>query len=179
MKDQTRFILDLQLFADGDPQDKPDKVDPEKNYAETIKQLKANSVSKEDYEKLEAQNRQLLDAIVNGGSVPEDKNNKPDKVDVLPSIKELREDLYGGKKHLNNLEYWEKTLALREALMAQGETDPFVPAGKRITAENSDFEAAERVATVVKECIEYAKGDSAIFTSELQRRTIDAGLPRR
>lgn len=179
MKDQTRFNLDLQLFAEGDPQEKPDKVDPEKNYAETIKQLKANSVSKEDYEKLEAQNKQLLDAIVNGGSVPEVKDDKPEKVDVVPSIKELREDLYGGKKHLNNLEYWEKTLALREALMAQGETDPFVPVGKKIVAENSDYEAAERVATVVKECIDYAQGDSEVFTNELQRRTVDTPLPRR
>ena len=94
-------------------------------------------------------------------------------------IKELREDLYEGKKHLSNLEYWEKTLALREALMAQGETDPFVPVGEKIVAENSDYEAAERVAQVVKECIEYAKGDAAVFTNELQRRTIDTPLPRR
>ena len=175
MKKPSHYRLDLQLFAEGDPQGDPEKVDPEKNYAQTIKDLKANTVSRKDYEKLEEQNKQLLDAIINGNGDPDDK----DKAEVLPSIKELREDLYGGKKHLSNLEYWEKTLALREALMAQGETDPFVPAGKRITAENSDFEAAERVATVVKECIEYAKGDSAIFTSELQRRTIDAVLPRR
>ena len=175
MKDQTRFKLNLQLFAEGDPEEKPEKVDPEKNYAETIKQLKANSVSKEDYEKLEAQNKQLLDAIINGNGETDDKDN----VEVLPSIKELREDLYGGKKHLSNLEYWEKTLALREALMAQGETDPFVPVGEKIVAENSDYEAAERVATVVRECIEYAKGDSAVFTNELQRRTVDTAIPRR
>ena len=175
MKDQTRFNLDLQLFAEEDPQEPTDKVDPEKNYAKAIRDLKENSVSKEDYEKLEAQNKQLLDAIINGNGETDDK----DKVEVLPSIKELREDLYGGKKHLSNLEYWEKTLALREALMAQGETDPFVPVGEKIVAENSDYEAAERVASVVKECIEYAKGDSAVFTNELQRRTIDTAIPRR
>jgi chorismate mutase len=175
MKNQTDYKLDLQLFAEEDPQDNLEKVDPEKNYAKAIRDLKENTVSKEDYEKLEAQNKQLLDAIINGNGETDDK----DKVEVLPSIKELREDLYGGKKHLSNLEYWQKTLALREALMAQGETDPFVPVGERITAERSDFEAAERVATVVKECIDYAKGDSAIFTNELQRRTIDTALPRR
>ena len=176
MKKPNHYRLDLQLFAEEDPKPgDPEKVDPEKNYAQTIKDLKANTVSRKDYEKLEEQNKQLLDAIINGNGDPDDK----DKVEVLPSIKELREDLYGGKKHLSNLEYWEKTLALRKALMAQGETDPFVPVGEKIVAENSDFEAAERVATVVQECIDYAKGDSAIFTSELQRRTIDAGLPRR
>ena len=175
MKSPNHYKLDLQLFAEEDPQDKPNKVDPEKNYAQTIKDLKANTVSRKDYEKLEEQNKQLLDAIINGNGEADDK----DKVEVLPSIKELREDLYGGKKHLSNLEYWEKTLALREALMAQGETDPFVPVGEKIVAENSDFEAAERVATVVKECIEYAKGDSAVFTNELQRRTIDTAIPRR
>ena len=176
MKSPNHYKLDLQLFAEEEQQqEKPEKVDPEKNYAETIKKLKENSVSKEDYEKLEAQNKQLLDAIINGNGEADDK----DKVDVLPSIKELREDLFGGKKHLSNLEYWEKTLALREALMARGETDPFVPVGEKIVAENSDYEAAERVAQVVKECIEYAKGDSAVFTNELQRRTIDTPLPRR
>lgn len=175
MKDQTRFNLDLQLFAEEDPQEQLERVDPEKNYAKAIRELKENSVSKEDYEKLEEQNKQLLDAIINGNGETDDK----DKVEVLPSIKELREDLYGGKKHLSNLEYWEKTLALREALMAQGETDPFVPVGKQINPEQSDFEAANRVANVVKECIDYAKGDSELFTNELQRRTVDAAIPRR
>ena len=173
MKDQT-YKLDLQLFADEEQAQPEEVVNPEKNYAETIKKLKESSVSKEAYEKLEAQNKQLLDAIINGNGEDEEKEKS-----IAPSIKELREDLYGGKKHLTNLEYWEKTLALREALMAQGETDPFVPVGEKIVAENSDYEAAERVAQVVKECIEYAKGDAAVFTNELQRRTIDTGFRSR
>ena len=49
----------------------------------------------------------------------------------------------------------------------------------RRAKSRSDYEAAERVATVVRECIEYAKGDSAVFTNELQRRTVDTAIPRR
>ena len=62
--------------------------------------------------------------------------------------------------------------------MARGETDPFLPVGKRIVPEQSDIEAANRVAEHLRECIEIANGDSAVFTNELQRRMIDT-LPRR
>lgn len=173
MKNQT-YKLDLQLFAEDPKSEETVVVNPDENLAKAIVDLKKNTVSLEDYKKLEAHNKELLDAVINGNGEDVVKD-KP----VAPSIKELREDLFGNKKHLSNLEYWEKTLALREALMAQGETDPFVPVGEKIVAENSDYEAAERVAQVVKECIEYAKGDSAVFTNELQRRTIDTPLPRR
>ena len=36
------------------------------DYIEAIKEMKQNSVSKEAYEKLKAENKQLLDSIING-----------------------------------------------------------------------------------------------------------------
>ena len=36
-------------------------------YIEAIKQLKATTVSKEDYDALQAEKKQLLDSLINGG----------------------------------------------------------------------------------------------------------------
>lgn len=174
MKNQPlSFKLNLQMFAEDPSKEEEKDLDPNKKYLEVIDNLKKNTVSLEKYNELEAQNKQLLDAVINGNSV----KNEDSEENKGPSIKELREDLFGGKKQLTNLEYWEKTLALRKVLMEQGETDPFVPVGTKIVPERSDFEAAQRVADVVQECIDYANGDSAVFTNELQRRTIEV-LPR-
>ena len=172
MKNQTTYKLDLQLFADDQTPPEEQKVDPNAPTVEALKKLKETTVSKEQYEKLEGQYKEALDAIINGNGV------KPETVEVVkPSVEELRKDLFGGKR-LSNLEFWKKSLALREELMARGETDPFLPVGTKIIPEQSDIEAANRVAEVVQECIDYADGDSAAFTNELQRRTIDV-IPRR
>ena len=174
MKNQTDYLfrLDLQLFAEDEPEQEQ-QVDPSAPTVEALKKLKEASVSKEDYNKLEEQYKEALDAIINGNGVSSDV-----EVKERPSIEELRKDLFSSKKRLSNLEYWQKALALREELMARGETDPFLPVGSKIAPEQSDIECANKVAQIVQECIEYANGDSAIFTNELQRRTIDV-IPRR
>ena len=58
-------------------------------------------------------------------------------------------------------------------MIAEGKPDPFLPIGKQIMPTNEDIEAANRVAEVFQSCVDYAEGDSAVFTNELQRRTID------
>lgn len=170
MKKPNHYILDLQLFAEEDQKSaEPEKVDPEKNYAKAIAELKAKTVSREDYQKLEEQNKQLLDAIINGNGgqdSPEDKTKRA-------SIEELRKDLYVDKKTMTNLEYWEKTLQLRELLMEQGKTDPFVPVGHKVKATSADYAAAENVASGIKECIEAAGGDPVAFNNELRRRGLN------
>ena len=168
------YKLDLQLFAEDQQDQQQEVIDPNANAVEAIKKLKETTVSKEAYEAVVKQNKELFDTVINGGSI-KDESSKAEE----PSIQELRGKLFKVDSGLNNLEYWETALLLRKKLMEQGETDPFVPVGKRITPEQSDFDAAQRVADVVQECIDYAEGDSQVFTNELQRRTIDVTLPRR
>ena len=140
------------------------------DYIDTIKNLKENSVDRSKYEALRADNKRLLDSIVNGQSVESQTPvNKP-------SIDELRKQVF--KEDQSNLDYVTHALELRDALIANGEPDPFLPYGKKIVPTDEDVAAAERVATVLKECVDYAEGDSQIFTNELQRRTVDTG-PRR
>ena len=145
------------------------------DYIEQIKNLKENSVSKDDYNKLKADNKKLIDALANGTQmdVVESKTSTADK------INELRKKLFSKGGNLNNLEYCDTALQLREALIEKGERDPFLPFGHNVIATESDIESANRVATVMKECIEYADGDSDIFTNELQRRTVDVVIPKK
>ena len=167
MFNQSKFKLDLQLFGEGDSQDDLEKVDPEKNYGEALKKLKENSVPKEAYKKLEEQNKQLLDSILNGGHEPEDKSKRD-------SIEKLRAELFGkDRKPMTNLEYWKKTLDLRDQLLEQGKTDPFVPVGKKVQATLADYQSAEHVAELMRDCIKASGGDPDAFNNELHTRGLD------
>lgn len=137
-------------------------------YIETIKKMKESMVDKADYDRLKKENKELLDSVLNGAEY--EAPEQEEKVD----INKLREDLFAGDN--NNLEFVEKALKLRTELIENGEPDPFLPVGKQITPTDDDIASAERVAKVLQECVDYAQGDSQIFTTELQRRTIDTNL---
>lgn len=141
------------------------------DYIKAINDLKANTVDKSEYEKIRADNKRLLDSIVNGATADEEP-----KAPVLREPQEIRKELFTTDASLSNLDFAQKALELRTSLIARGETDPFLPSGKQILATNEDIEAANRVASVLSECIEYAQGDNSVFTNELQRRTIDVRI---
>ena len=150
--------------------------DNTQDYLAAIKELKENSVNRSEYEKLRAENKKLIDTVVNGLPGQEEpvftKHSKE-------QIDDLRNELFNSPRELNNLEFITKTMELREALMENGEPDPFLPVGKQISPTRDDLEGAEKVAQVYRECIEYAEGDSEVFTNELMRRTRDVKLPRK
>lgn len=145
------------------------------DYIDQIKKLKETSVSRDDYDKLKADNKRLIEALASGTQmdVVEPKVNTADK------INELRTKLFSKGSNLNNLDYCKTAVELRDALIEKGERDPFLPFGHNVIATESDIESAERVATVMKECIDYADGDSDIFTNELQRRSVDVVIPKK
>ena len=143
----------------------------ETDYISVINELKANSVPLDKFNKVKNENKRLLDSLVRGDSISQEQ------VKPRPSMDELRKDLYGaGSDSLSNLDYWTKTLELREQIMESGDEDPFVPQGHNIVATEEDRAAAQRVADVVKHCIDVADGDSLVFTNELQRRTADVNM---
>ena len=136
------------------------------DYISAIQEIKQNSVDRESYDKVRAENKKLLDALVNGKDI-EIKKEEP--VDV----NQLRKDLFNKDKQMSNLDYVSTALKLRDALIEKGERDPFLPIGEKVSLTAEHYETAERVATVLKECVEFADGDSGIFSAELQRRTQD------
>ena len=145
-----------------------ENLDDTSQYIEAIKEMKANSVSKQAYEKLREENKQLLDSLINGKEIEIPKQREPVDID------KLRSKLFDEDRPLSNLEYVSNALKLRDELLERGERDPFLPYGQNISPTEEDIIKADRVATVMKECIEYSGGDSELFTNELMRRTNDA-----
>lgn len=162
---------DLQNQEEQSVSGKKD-VEDGNNYIEAIKEMKKNSVSRDAYEKVQNENKELLNALINGKQIeiPEPKEK--------PDVSKLRADLFKEENDLSNLEYVKKALELREALIEDGEPDPFLPWGKRIAPDDSDIVKANRVAEALKQCVEYADGNSEIFTNELQRIMVDIPILR-
>lgn len=134
-------------------------------YIEALNQLKQNSVDKADYEKLKAENKKLLDSIVNGTEVALSANEKA-------SIDDLRLKLINSSDEgLSSLEYASTALKLRERLLEEGEEDPFVPHGSQYSPTQIDYDRAHRVAAILQDCIDNADGDDATFLAELNKRT--------
>ena len=144
------------------------------DYIHALNELKQNSVSREQYEKLKNENKELLNTLINGGQVEMiDPSSKP-------SIEDLRKELFSNEaadKGMTNLEFVSKSLELRNAIIDEGGTDPFLPVGRGIELTREDYEAAEFTAQQFQECIDIAKGNSEVFTAELMRRTVDNSLP--
>ena len=145
------------------------------DYVAAIAELRRTTVPMDDYNKLREERRKLINALVSGktpeGLVPEEETAaNPD---------DLRKKLFGpGSDNLTNLEYVETALSLRDSLIGAGERDPFLPIGDKVQITSDTVDTAERVATILRECVEFAQGDSGIFTAELQRRTKDTSIPR-
>lgn len=139
------------------------------DYIEVINNLKANTVSKDTYQKLKDENKRLLDSLVNG------QVEAPNTPKV--SNDELKKDLF--TKNLSNLEFVEKTLQLRQNILDERGEDIFAPDGPQFSFSDEDRRDAQRVADALQSCVDTADGNSAIFTNELQRILKDTPLPNR
>lgn len=140
------------------------------DYVAAIKELQNNTVSKTQYEKLRSENKKLLDALVSGSQIDIPREEKVD-------VNELRRKLF--TKDLTNLEYVDTALKLRTALMENGERDPFLPCGDKVQETAEMYERAQNVANGLQTCVDFAEGDSGIFTAQLQRITKDSPIIRR
>lgn len=144
------------------------------NYKEALEKLKESSVSKAEYDKLLAENRQWAQDYVDGKLIKKSDHVEAEVVLSDKDMQKLRNDLYGPEcSNLSNLEYWTKTLELRKAIIDRGGQDPFVANNAHVSGTPEDYASAQRVVDVVQDCIKQADGDSGVFTALLQSRTID------
>lgn len=135
--------------------------DATQDYIETIKTLKQNSVDRSKYDALRAENKRLLQAVING---------QPGEVKVEQRPADINELKLALTKEQTNLDYITNALKLREAVLKEGGEDPFVPVGSKYTPTAADYEKANRVATVLQEMVDEADGDPQVFLNEYQRR---------
>lgn len=143
-----------------------------KEYINQINDLKERTVSREEYDRIKNDNRELAKALINGTGANIPGITKPEE---KPDLDDLRKKLFT-KKSKNDLEYFTNLLALRDGVMADGQPDPFLPINREFRATAQDEADAERIATQIKEAIEYADGDPAVFSNDLRRR---CGMSRR
>lgn len=149
-----------------------ENVEQEFDAVEALAQLKANTVSKDEYAKLKQENQKLLKSIINGEAVDAPITT------YEPNIQELRNQLFSGDTEMTNLDYVTKAVELRNALLDAGEADPFLPKGHEVALKPADYEVADRVANVFQECIDIADGNPDLFTAELMKRTTGTAMDR-
>lgn len=140
---------------------------PEMNYAEVIKNLKATTVSREEYERVMNENKTLANALATS---PVKSTDEPEE--ELPTdeyIDGLRKKLFKINGGISNREFIKTSLDLRDALMARGERDPFLPVNKEYIDNPSDMAAVNNLANGLREIVEYSGNDDALFNSELKR----------
>lgn len=140
-------------------------------YIAALNDLRASTVSRDAYNKLRAENKQLLDALVSGQEIPQKPEEKP-------SVADLRKRLFSADCELSNLDFVETSLALRDALIESGERDPFLPYGDRVDLTTEQIETANKVAAGLREMVDFADGDSGVFTAQYQRLVKDVSIPR-
>ena len=142
-------------------------------YIAAIEELKASTVSRDAYNKLRTENKQLLDALVSGQQLPQTQTEEK------PSVEDLRNKLFATDGNdLSNLEYVKTALSLRNSLIEAGERDPFLPYGDKVDITTEQIDTAEKVANALQEMVDFAEGDSGVFTAEYQRRVKDVAIPR-
>lgn len=143
-------------------------VDNEVDYIKAIKDLKENTVSKDQYLKLKQENKKLIQSLVEGtGEVSSAPAPTREALEAKASM--LRQKLFKRNASTTNLETWDTALQLRDTLLELGHPDPFIPMGQQISATDADIATANKVATVLQECVDYSDGNPSVFQSELQR----------
>lgn len=129
-------------------------------YIEAIRDLKANSVSKERYNKLMEENKNLLNSLVNGETVT------PVAPEVeKPPIEDLVKEMRSGK--LNDIQLVEKALEFRERVLEETGEDCFVSMGHNVTPTQESYISTQKTADIYRECLDYANGDNKVFINEL------------
>ena len=147
-----------------------DGVDVQK-YIDKINEIKNNTVSKAEYEKLKAENNTLFEAAMKGPALG--TSTEVPK----PTAQELINKLYGTDcSKLSDLEYVEGVCDLRDVLLETHGIDYMVPTGTQYQADYNDKASANKVYEGFRHCIEIADGDNAIFLQELGRITNDTAI---
>ena len=159
---ENKELINQNLTSDSSQEG--NTTETEFDPIQAINELKQNTVSKEEYNKVKAEKDKYLKALIEGSQVADEKKEPVD-------IDELRKSLFS--KDLDNLTFAKKALELRDELIDKQGIDIFVGRGNKYAPTQADYEAAQRVADAFQSCVDVADGDSEIFTRELMRITND------
>lgn len=164
-----KYLFPISLYGGDDeektpPTEKTDDPAPIPS-AEEVLDIKNKFIKKEDYNKLQENYNKLIKSVIDG----EEIKDNPSGDAQSPKASELRKELYNPDNSLSNLEYVQKTLQLRNQILAEGKPDPFLPAGINGDPFKSDMErqqaeqTAAKVAKVLQEAVDEADGNAENF----------------
>lgn len=172
------FKLNIQLFATDENAEQQANRNEEgdsqgTDYIEAIKKLKENTVEKEKYEELEAENKKLLQALIDGEQIEVEGNGE--QTDINEKIKQLHKEMFVDDFQGTDLDYCQKALELRKAVMERDgeDADIFLPRGHNVMISDNDREASKRVAEKMQEAIDNAQGSNKVFIALLSNEIVD------
>lgn len=133
-----------------------DESNADNDLVEALKQVKANSVSKDDYNKLRADNKKLIDALVSGEQLSQPQ------MPAQRSVEELQKAIYEHKG--TDLEMASDILELYDRQKEMGNNLFISSTNNMSPSEVQDAEYnAETVANYLRDVIEKCEGDSNKF----------------
>lgn len=150
-------------------------INPEIEQARTLAELKNKvTVLENENKNLQEAKSKYYDQILNGGSADPivEQKHRP--------IKEIRDDMIKGfENDITNLDYCKLAVelddAIREDANDRGKVDSaFLPKGKDVQITVDEYNTADKMNKVLKECIEEADGNPDKFNMALE-----AHMPRR
>ena len=133
------------------------ETDNDLNLLDEMKKLKENTVSKEEYEKERAKNKELMRRLVEGGG-------QDVKTDDTVDLNKIREDLFtNNAEGLSKREFWQRVLTLRHERLKNEGVDIFLPKGRKTRYTRLDIESANKVDEVISQMIEDSADNPALF----------------
>lgn len=144
------------------------------DYIDAIKELKQNSVDKDKYDALKAENKKLLESLINGEELS--TGTQEDLGSRLEYYKAYKEN-----KFSTDLEYWTNFLNLRKATIKEYGADPCVtgnygltPEGGRAQSVYGEEETVNANLELIEDFIREANGNSLVFETLMQ-----SAMPRK
>lgn len=144
------------------------------DYIQAIKSLKENSVSKDKYDALAKEKKELLDALVNGQGI-----EQQNEASLEP--REYYYNKYKENNFSNDLDCLDNFLKLRKATIKEYGGDPcvtgnygFTPEGGRVEPAYGEKETIEEQMNFLEELVKESEGNPIVFETLLQ-----SSLPRK
>lgn len=136
------------------------------NYIDVINNLRNNTVSKSEYEKVMRENRMLANQLATTPATSAEEEET-----VIPTAEELTamKTKMSKMTSCSNLEFISAALNYREAVIASGGRDPFLPLNHEYVDNEFDDAKAAAIADGLRQMVDYSAGDAKLFDSELKR----------
>lgn len=122
-----------------------------------IQDLKDNTVSKEEYAKLQAKYKQVVKDVINGVGTKEEADN-------TVNLEEIRKNLFTDKvEDLSNRDFWKNVLDLRHERLEKEGVDIFLPKGSKTRYTREDYESAQKVDEIISQMLEDSEENPQLF----------------